>query len=170
MYTGRPGTGKTYSLVHKVFKLLKKGKIVYSNFQITWEGTKKYPKSNLKYWKNLNELLYVENAYIVIDEAHFYFNSRQWKNMPIDWLRKLAQHRKDGVHILGTVQNIRRIDVVVRELIDYWFDCRMFLFWVVQTEFDIDEDTMKKYPLKRNFLLFTKKRAKRYDTLAKITV
>lgn len=188
MYTGRPGTGKTYTLVNDVIKALNKGEIIYCNFWIDWNGyiekktwwkkvliklkIKKeyniYPKENLKNWTKLSDILQIKNGIIVMDEAHFYMNSRKWKEMDMEFMRKLAQHRKDGIHIWGTVQNIKRLDIVIRELIDYWYDCSMFLGFIFCVEYDIDDDQKKTKPLSQKFLRFTKKRAMRYDTLQKI--
>ena len=189
IWTGRPGTGKTYSLVRECIKLLNRGEIVYSNFKINWDGYKEkktwwkkllfkigikkewkeYPASNLRGWTHLHEWEDMKNCYIACDEAHFYFNSRQWKNLSMEFMRKVAQHRKDGIHVIGTVQNIRRIDVIVRELVDFWYECSIFLGFVINVEYDIDEDQQKKRPLSKKFFRMKKKWAsKTYDTLEKI--
>lgn len=190
MYTGRPGTGKTFYAVNDVIKKLNQGYLVYSNIHINWNGYqeketwlknflikiklkksyKNFPSSNLRYWKRLEDLFNLEDGIIFIDEAHVYINSRRWKNMPEEMERKLAQHRKDGLHILGTVQNVNRLDVIFRELIDYWFVCDRFFSFIIATEFDIDEDKQKKYPLRKKFIRLTRQRCERYDTLAKVVI
>lgn len=190
MYTGRPGTGKTFYAVNDVIKKLNKGYIVYSNIQINWfgftekqnklknflikiklkKGYNKYPVTNLIYWKSLKDLFNVSQGIIFIDEAHVYMNSRRWKGLDEEMERKLAQHRKDGLHIIGTVQNVNRIDVVFRELIDYWYTCSKFLKWIIATEFDIDEDKQKQKPLSKKFILLTKAKCMRYDTLGKVVI
>lgn len=182
IYTGRPGAGKTYWLTWRMLRSLNKGRVVYSNYKIIWHGYRgkrfnwrkfrfepvEYPASNLRSWEKLSDLLTVSNCDIAIDEAHFYFNSRKWKDMPMDFMRKVAQHRKDAIHIFGTVQNIQRIDVVVRELVDFWYVCKHIPFGFMRYEFDIDEDKQRKYVLSTSFIWFTQKRASRYDTLQKI--
>ena len=190
MYTGRPATGKTYSAVNDVIKKLNTGFIVYSNIKINWNGfvekknilkdflikiklKKKYriyPISNLRYWKKIPDLYNLQQGIIFIDEAHIYMNSRRWKGLSEEMERKLAQHRKDGLHIIGTVQNVNRLDVVFRELIDYWYSCERVLKWIISTEFDIDDDKMKKKPLTKKFITLTKRRCSRYDTLAKVVI
>jgi len=77
MYTGRPGTGKTASLVNDVWKALNEGEIIYSNFWIAWDGYeekrtwvkkilmrmglkkewKSYPASNLRSWETLRDII-----------------------------------------------------------------------------------------------------------------
>jgi len=188
MFTGRPGTGKTASLVNEVWKALDKGAVIYSNFYIDWKGYeekktrwkrflktiglkkewKSYPQSNLRSWTTLRDIMKIQNGIVVMDEAHMYMNSRKWKDMDLEFMRKLAQHRKDGIHIWGTVQNVKRLDVVIRELIDYWYVCSIFMGFIFQVEFDIDEDQMKKHPLSQKFFYLSKKKMMRYDTLEKV--
>lgn len=157
-------------------KYLKKGYIVLANYKIKEKG-------ELYYWKKIEDLqrMVHEDSEIMIraretdvpviiamDEAHVYFNSRKWKDLDEDLLRLLAQHRKSGLHIEGTVQHVNRLDVVMRELIDFWYtyDNRMGHF--VRWEFDIDQDKQKKYPLSKRWILKRKKVYESYDTLEKI--
>lgn len=196
LWTGRPGTGKTYTLVRELLKLLDRGEVVYSNFRIEWHGHvrkewkigRRYfrsfglqywlpriyrkhvhvPETNLRSWTELHELTELHHCIIAMDEAHMYLNSRKWERLPFEFMRKLAQHRKDAVHIYGTVQNIRRIDVVARELVDYWYICRKIPFFILATEFDLDEDEQHKKPIYTAFWSFRKKWCDRYDTLQKV--
>lgn len=53
-----------------------------------------------------------------IDEIHLWLDSRAFKLTPA-WFRGwLAQSRHYGVGICGSVQNLRRVEVVLRELVD----------------------------------------------------
>lgn len=190
MHTGRPGTGKTYNAVREVIKLLNNGEIVYSNIKIFWNGYeekrtwwkdilikikikekyKKYPKNNLRFWTKLEDLYKIEDGTIFIDEAHVYMNSRRWKNLPVEMEKKLAQHRKDGLHIIGTVQSVNRLDTIFRELIDYWFVYENGYFFFVRWEFNLDDDKQKKYPLSRRYFRKKKKIYEMYDTLEKVGI
>lgn len=159
MHTGRPGTGKTYNLVRRGLRHLRKGRTVYSNIKINYEG------ENLKFWKNVEDLRNIKEGIILMDEAHVYFNSRKWKDLPEETLRLLAQHRKKGLHIEGTVQHVNRLDVVMRELIDHWYTYENKPFFFIRWEFDIDQDKQKKWPLSRRYILKRKKIYNAYDTL-----
>lgn len=185
LHTGRPGTGKTYGLTRDILKALKQGNVVYSNYKINWEGgefsyfdwrsfsfkKRIVPRENLKYWNKLSELFNVEEGIIAMDEAHIYMRSRNWEKLPEEMERKLAQHRKDGLHIWGTVQAIQRIDVIFRELVDFWFVYENSIFpWFVRWEFDIDQDKNKRYPLSKKRILKRQKIYDSYDTLEKIIV
>jgi len=184
LHTGRPGTGKTYNLTKDVLKALDSGNIVYSNYKIFWEGKKgkrfnwkrfrieqyEYPESNLRYWNKLSDLFDVEEGIIAMDEAHIYMRSRNWEKLPEEMERKLSQHRKDGLHIWGSVQAVGRIDVIFRELVDYWYVYTNNIFWFTRWEFGIDQDKNKKFPLTKRWILKRKKIYEMYNTLEKIQV
>jgi len=117
LLTGRPGNGKTYVLAAKCKKWLEQGIDVYSNFKLDYQG------GNLHYWAKPQELLGLEKGIVAMDEAHVYFNSRDWASLDKDLQRKFQQHRKDGLHIWGTVQHEARIDVIIRELVTSYYQC-----------------------------------------------
>lgn len=197
LHTGNPRNGKTYGMTLDIIKSLDSGFIVYSNYKINWNGkryrkfnwtvlrfeTKEYPASNLRYWRKLSDLYNVQNGIIAMDEAHVYLNSRRWADMPEDMERKLAQHGKDGLHIIGTVQSLRRLDTIMRELIDYWYSYKvfpppprhpwkqhrpiLFIRWQILPETDITPYKRLKFP---RIIWFRKKRAMKFNTLEKITV
>lgn len=122
--TGRPGTGKTYILTAKALDFLKKGREVWSNYFIKWSG------ENLHYYHTINELVDIRKGIILMDEVHVYFNSRKWEVLPETLQYKLQQHRKQGLDIWGTAQNINRVDVVMRELISGYYEChKLFSFF-----------------------------------------
>lgn len=167
MHTGRPGTGKTYCLTKNVIKYLKKGETVWINYKLSKDIEEKY-KGKIFYWKKMSDLLHLREGIIAIDEAHIYFNSRKWKNLDEEFLRLLAQHRKKGLHIEGTVQHVNRIDVVLRELIDFWYTYENGFFFFIRWEFDLDQDKQKRYPLSKRWIWKSKKIYNAYDTLETI--
>jgi len=182
MYTGRPRQGKTYLAVRQVFKELKKGRPVWSNILLNWQGYKGYvwtmswpfrkyieiSKNNVQYWTKLEDLYHVEKGVIFMDEAHVYMRSRKWESLPEDMERKLAQHGKDRLDIIATVQATQRIDVIVRELIDYWYVCKKSIGFFHRYEFDHDQDKQKKMHLSHRFYWKNKKGFLRYDSYAKV--
>jgi len=145
-----------------LLKYLKKGEQVYANFKIYGD----YP--NLHFWRRVEDIRNIKEGIILMDEAHVYFNSRKWKDLPEETLRLLAQHRKKGLHIEGTVQHVNRLDVVMRELIDYWYTYEKKRFFFVRWEFDLDQDKQKKFPLSRRYFFKKKKIFEAYDTLETI--
>lgn len=195
LHTGNPRTGKTYGMHKTILRCLNQGIEVWANYKINWEGYEgkkwswkkfkfikvKYPKENLKYWKSLDDIYKVEKGVIAMDEAHVYINSRRWADMPEEFERKIAQHGKEGLHIIGTVQNLRRLDTVMRELTDYWYLYKVFpgvpkdpwkkhkpLFFLkyrVLMETDISPRRVMSPP---HVYFFRKKIARTYDSFAKV--
>jgi len=203
VHTGNPRNGKTYGLTKMAIRCLDEGEIVYSNYKIEWKGKKgkrwswekfkkdvfnpreeyEYPESNLRYWGKLSDLYDVKNGIILMDEAHVYLNSRKWADLPEDFERKLYQHGKDGLHIVGTVQNVRRLDTVMRELIDYWYVYVAFPKppqnpwkkhrprWFIKYQIEMESDLVRqRYLAKTRVIFFRKKLADMYNTLEKIKI
>lgn len=138
LYTGSPGSGKSYNASRTIFWWLKKKKFnnVIANFDIDRSYFQKY-KFNGKFFYFWDEHLtvkglieYSENYHIprvesqtliVWDETSLYFNSRDWASDldRKDWLKFLAQHRKFGFEIIFICQNDRQIDRQIRSLVEY---------------------------------------------------
>ena len=161
--TGLPGSGKTYFLVTKALKFLAEGRVVYSNFWIDWSG------SGLVYWEKVQELQNVKDGVIIMDEAQIYFNARKWDFLDEKLKYKLQQHRKDGLDVGGSVQNIKRLDVVMRELVSHYYEVKRIgsLCWL--RRFHIyDSEKMKREKLDSKWFILRKKFFQKYDTLKKI--
>jgi len=177
LISGRPGTGKTYFMVKHMFKNLAKTDMpIYINISIKKDVVEKYlPKKakgrtkDIIYWKKLDDLKDVRTGFIYMDETHVYMNSRRWKSLDEGIERLLAQHRKRGLHLIGTVQSPNRLEVIFRELVDYWYVMEEGYLFFTKWEFNIDDDKQKKYPLSRRYHLKRKKFYDMYDTLEEIT-
>lgn len=114
LITGLPGSGKTLFLVREIKKALKENRKVASNISIK--------DSRVKYSDNAFELLAGEDELLVLDELQRSINSRLWELLPVGIQDRLQQHRKFGLDIWGSVQNIKRLDVVARELVEKYFE------------------------------------------------
>jgi len=105
-FVGKPGTGKTYSMVRLAVKQMAKGRDVYSNFYIDELKVKlligfrkrKNPIGKLYFWKTINELVKIKQGEILMDEAQIYINAREFRNLPPEFQYKAQQHRKHGVN------------------------------------------------------------------------
>lgn len=51
-----------------------------------------------------------------IDEAHEFFNARQWAETGVDALHYLSQHRKLGDEVLFITQHVRNVDTQLRRV------------------------------------------------------
>lgn len=125
---GRPGEGKTYTLMRWAHQALEMGIDVYSNIDIKpvkgygLFGKHKW-RGNFYRWDCIGAINNIQKGVILMDEVQAYFNSRKWKEIDEEQTKKLQQHRKDGLHIWGTVQHFERIDKVYRELANYYHNC-----------------------------------------------
>ena len=142
LYTGTPGSGKSYHAVYDIVKKLKqteKNRVI-ANFGLNFDNQrKKYKKqmyNNFIYLDNSemtvdflvdfaikNHEIGVENqTLVVIDEAQIIFNSRTW-NIEHDnrmrWIKFFSQHRKFGYNFILVTQFDRMIDRQIRSLVEY---------------------------------------------------
>lgn len=125
VYTGTPGSGKSYHAVQDIVKALRSGKKVISNLWID--------ESKVK--KNKGEFIYVQdfkirhllpefakgNALIVIDECQVYLGSRSWSSDSDRdvWLRFFQLHRHVNINVILITQDIEMIDKQVRNISEY---------------------------------------------------
>jgi len=190
-FVGKPGMGKTYSMVKLAIHAIGQGRDVYTNFFIDEKkvnnyldkkisSTQKFIEKILKlppkkrgriiYWRTIHELVDIKSGEILMDEAQIYINSREFRSLPPEFQYKAQQHRKHGVNFWLGVQNIKRIDVVARELVNSVFECKKVLKLFVVREFDIDDiDKTKRQLYSFKISIFSQKIASCYDTLQEIT-
>lgn len=120
-YFGLPGQGKTMSMSWELMNLRKKygDKIyIFTNYGFKDEDR---PFSD---WKMLLET-YDKPCVFAWDEVQNEFNSRDYKNFPVELLTLLTQNRKgNGKRIYYTAQRYTRVDKVFRELSFRVGDCR----------------------------------------------
>lgn len=173
--TGKPGMGKTYTLVRIALKSIKQGRNVYSNFHIDLNKFyPKYPKQTVKwgtiyFWKNVEDLMTIRSGDILMDEAQIYLNSRKWQLLPPELMYKLQQHRKQGLNIYGAVQNLKRIDTVCRELVNSVFVVKRIHNIFIMNEYDVEDiDKVKRDSYSFKLFFLSKRLASCYDTLQEI--
>lgn len=106
---GKPGAGKSTWLAYTAYKYMKKGIPVWSNVQIT--GAYKIDLKN-----DLNTYQ-IENGLLVIDEAGFEFNARNFKSFSDKLYRFFTMHRHYNIDVILAVQFWDRLDIVLRELV-----------------------------------------------------
>lgn len=123
-FFGLPGQGKTLSMTAELMGLRKKyGNDIYifTNYGFKQEDK---PFDN---WRMLLDT-YDKPCVFAWDEVQNEFNSRDFKNFPIELLTLLTQNRKGhGKRIYYTAQRYSRVDKVFRELSFLVGDCRTIL-------------------------------------------
>lgn len=132
LYTGTPGSGKSYHACDRIYWRLKHGRRVIANFPVNMPGRKRWqdyfeycPNENLtvQYLLEYNEDCHVprkeHQTLVVIDEAGMVFNSREWNTKGrMDWLKFFALHRHFGFDFLLIAQQDIMIDKQIRGLIE----------------------------------------------------
>lgn len=139
LYTGTPGSGKSYHLAKEIFFLLRKGRNIIANFFFDSgriRGRKKgyfFQKDNfeitpewlldfarLAHEKDRRGKVKEHQTYLVIDECQLLFNARSWNAAGRDrWTSFFTQHRKYGFEIILVTQFDRLIDRQIRSLVEY---------------------------------------------------
>lgn len=120
-YFGLPGAGKTMAMVWQLEKYRKKyGDKVYIMTNFHYKGQ----DFEFRTWRDLLRE-YDKPLICAWDEVQNEFNSRDFKNFPVELLTLLTQNRKgNGKQILYTAQRWNRVDKVFRELTHYAIECR----------------------------------------------
>ena len=120
-FFGLPGYGKTMCMSEELLRLREKyGDEIYifTNYGFLEEDA---PFDN---WRMLLKE-YDKPAVFAWDEVQNEFNSRDFKNFPIELLTLLTQNRKgNGKRIYYTAQRYNRVDKVFRELSFLVGDCK----------------------------------------------
>jgi len=68
------------------------------------------------YWKDLEDLPRLKDCDVIIDEVGAYFDSRTFKDLPLEVRLWLAQASKLGVDIYGSAQDFAQVDLSFRRL------------------------------------------------------
>lgn len=133
LYTGTPGSGKSYHVARDIVSRLKRGGGLICNFDINLDNVKNV-KGDFVYRDNSEmtvDFLYdyaVKNhkfakenqSLVVIDEAQIIFNCRDFARKDrLKWIEFFCQHRKFGFNIILITQNDKMIDKQIRSLVEY---------------------------------------------------
>jgi len=116
--TGKPGSGKSYTATALARQEMIRGKKVFSNVNFSFKH-KGLEYTNYQLDKeDIKKNRFPNNSLLIIDEAGFWFNSRNFKEFDLEDFMFFSQHRHLGIDIILVVQNMNRIDKSLRELAD----------------------------------------------------
>lgn len=190
LYTGSPGSGKSYHVARDIYIRLTKHKYkrVVANFKIDLNRIKKckgefYYLDNseltVKYLLNFAKKNHVEGienqTLLVIDEAQIKFNSREWQikgNERMKWIEFFSQHRKLGYNIILITQFDRMIDRQIRSLVEYEIKHRKINNFKIGKMLPVTVFACVTYwygvneKIETEFMFFRKKFAKIYNSYA----
>jgi len=139
IFSGLPGSGKSYKLGKTVVGLLYANRKRYEKAYTAWakraEPDEPAPvkrplwtnlklapqveeefKGYIEYWTDLRQLTPLRDCDVIIDEVATYFDARLWETLSLEMRRWLAQHRKFGIEIYGTTQDFAQVDKAFRRL------------------------------------------------------
>lgn len=132
LYTGTPGSGKSFHAAKDIERRMKRGGTLICNFPVNTGFVKKC-RAQVEYWDN-SELtaerlvayalehhkIGVEGqALVVIDECQIIFNCRDFGRKDRNaWVTFFSQHRKLGFNIVLITQSDRMLDKQIRSLVE----------------------------------------------------
>jgi len=129
IFSGAEDSGKSYQLALHAGKIVErnarwlkitgKPRPLISNleFQPWFEKFADDRGIPIKYWRDIEQLPELTNADLIIDEVGSYFDSRTFKDLPLDVRLWLAQASKLGVDIYGSAQDFAQVDISFRRLV-----------------------------------------------------
>ena len=133
LYSGTPGSYKSYHAVKYSIDFLKHGGNVITNFPLLYQKRVKKIKGVYEQIDNMTLTIdYLVNfaikhhkkgvkaqTLLVIDEASIKFNSREFSNKDrLDWIKFFANHRHFNFDVILIAQQDRMIDRQIRSLIE----------------------------------------------------
>jgi len=129
IYSGLESSGKSLRLAMLCVDLVHRNAIwakitgiprpIWSNMRFT-ANFEEYARGygiELHYWRNLDELVRLDEADIICDEVGNYFDSRGWENLSLDARRWLTQGAKTGIEFYGGAQDFAQVDIAFRRLV-----------------------------------------------------
>jgi hypothetical protein len=138
LYEGKLGGGKTYACVKRIYNCLLDGWLVQTNISLNWEVIKAKAEKE-GYILDDNQYVYLKTndvqefydhitagskTLLVLDEAHLWFSSREWKKSGHRIQEVLTQARKLQLHILLITQHRKNLDVQFVRQLQYIWICR----------------------------------------------
>lgn len=136
VYTGLESSGKSYQLAVKFEELRQRNqkwfkkfgfkRIMAPNFPLSEEYERVVKSTEgveLRYWKEIDEIVELDGADVFIDEMILYFDSRKWPDLADGVKRWLTQGGKRGNDIYGCSQDFSQVDKAFRILTNHLFMC-----------------------------------------------
>lgn len=194
LYSGTPGSGKSYNAICQILWALRLNKMVIANFPIKFTDKELKRGYDQRFFYIPNEKITVESlvvfaiehgmiekkkesqCLVVIDEAGGRFNCREaLKSDRAEWIDFFSQYRKLGYYFILVAQNDRMIDKQIRGFVEYEIIHRKVNrfgpFRILP--FTIFVCVQKWYVVKQKvdaeFILYRKRISNHYDTYAMFT-
>ena len=133
LYTGTPGSGKSFHAAKDIVQRLKRGGGLICNFPVNENFVGKRLKAHVEYWDNSeltasrlvayamehHEIGKEGQTLVVIDECQIIFNCRDFGRKDRNaWVTFFSQHRKLGFNVILITQSDRMLDRQIRSLVE----------------------------------------------------
>lgn len=133
LYTGTPGSGKSFHAAKDIVRWMKRDRGLICNFPVNEGFVGKKLRAHVEYWDNSELTAERLVAYalehhkigkegqtlVVIDECQIIFNCRDFGRKDRNaWVTFFAQHRKLGFNVILITQSDRMIDRQIRSLVE----------------------------------------------------
>jgi hypothetical protein len=168
-FVGLPGSGKTYSLAKVGLDAMARGRTVWANVDHTMEQPW---LAGARPFASFDEFAQIPNdAVIVWDELPLFVNARKWQDFPDGLLYRLTQIRKDGLELYFSTIDWRMVDVNVRRITFWTWECEHVIGRLHRRVLWPPEERRKKddRPRRRELMLIRSSIGDAYDTLGKVS-
>ena len=140
LYSGVPGSGKSYHAVSDIVFAVRQGKYVYTNIELDYAAVAKCCRKKLDFVKQhifykdtyditISDIIFSLRPHakakkehqflLVIDEAGDIFNPREWKSPDrLDWLKFFRLHRHFYIDVILIAQDDEYVDKQIRGVIE----------------------------------------------------
>lgn len=165
-YIGLPGSGKTYSMVHRAYYRRRKNPAlrVWANFHISLPGG---PVELLR--KLPEDLRNVRDGLVLLDELNIVMPGRLWNKVPAEMMYKFNQTRKSRLDLYYSAQVFDMVDKAAREVTNETWEmsnwANLGFFWYRRYILG-----NHKYPNGRGLIMFEDAVIRSYDTMEFIDV
>jgi KaiC/GvpD/RAD55 family RecA-like ATPase len=166
---GRMGSGKSYFAVRMAYRRLRSGCRVVTNFSMRLPDELAANWSQFRGWDQFADL---EDAIVIIDEAHLYAPSHLPLALPQVARWKLSQARKFGLDVYWISQHEDRVARILRDLTQYIYLCTAWFDHLIFTAKGFEPEKLRRkgkhgetMHLDRKVYFFRSSVANLYDTL-----
>jgi zona occludens toxin (predicted ATPase) len=163
-FCGLPGSGKTYSAVRAVYRVRAR-----DHKRVIWSNTPLYLPwgEPVQFFDEVDDLFSVPRGSVVLlDEAHLWLSSRNWKAINGKVNEWFSQLRKRHVDLLITAQNVTAVDKSLRDKIAFCSFMESFKrlggFFYYETYMSINRRKQDLYA--KGWYWFSRKVSQVYDT------
>lgn len=133
--SGKPGAGKTYFAAYLFKKYVDQGRydIIFSNFDINYQGKKAIQFYSIEDFISIgyHPAFKGKKKLIIMDEAYYLIDSKNWRGVTAEMTTFLRQHRKKDTDIIAIVQDWKNLHIDFRRLVNDVYYARPFLPWLV---------------------------------------